>query len=158
MEVADSFFVVFFASFFFCAVFLDTYGLGLGFWPPQQVVHILQQYCEILDPLFCSQKRWLQAMISIEAALYPGYCIAAIAAIRNGLEHTSDAFAAATVVFATMNVYSVAVILTEAFFGSSMYRPPVPSLYLALHLPFVFLPTSFATRVWAKRKPAGKVL
>lgn len=156
MEPVDNIFTGFFVTSFACAVFIDSYGFGLEFWPPPQIGGALEWYCATLDPLFCSRQRWLQAMLAIEAVLYPGYCIAAIIAIRRGLERASELFAAATVAYVTMNVYSVLLILAEAFLGKPQYRPPIPGLYVAFYLPFILMPVLFVLRLWSKRKPSGK--
>lgn len=153
MSVTDKFFFAFFLSNFFLATVLDSTGLKLSHWPPAPVKAAISAYCDMLDPLFCAGQRWLQTMLALEAIMYPPYIIATLFALLRGIGGTTDAYEIATVVWATMNAYSVVTIATEALVGDPRFRSPAPALFVAMYAPFVFLPLAFLWHVYSMRRP-----
>jgi hypothetical protein len=156
MVAVDVFFTGFFLTALALAVVIDTVGLNLTFWPPQPVQDALAVYCDALDPLFCSGRQWLATMLAVEALLYPWYILAALATLLGGgLDHASDGFEAATLVWATVNAYSVVIIVSEALAGDVAVRARSAPLYVAAYGPFFVTPIAFAVRVWTARRGAG---
>lgn len=156
MAAIDQFFMSFFVFDFFLATVIDSAGLGLESWPPIAVKNALGVYCDLIDPLFCAGQVWLQAMLAIEAVLYPPFIIAAIRALRSGLAQTSDAFEIAAVVWATMNVYSVMIIAAQALFGEAVHRTRRAYLFIASYISFVVIPILFCMHLYTARRKSIK--
>jgi hypothetical protein len=129
----------------------SRHGLAWPTWPPIPVKRILNEYCDFADPLFCSGLRWVQTMLVIEFTFYPAFCIAACASILRGVEGVSGGMAVAAVVFATVTSYSVVILAVESLFGDSGYKSPRPALWIIAYMPFMVIPSAFASRMWLRR-------
>jgi hypothetical protein len=95
-------------------------------------------------------------MLTVEVILYPIFCLMACRALRSGLQFASDRFAVVSVVFATVNAYSVLLLAAETLFGSDeAMRTKVVWTWVVVYAPFLFVPALFSRRVFLVRKAAA---
>ncbi|KAK4537219.1 hypothetical protein CDCA_CDCA11G3244 [Cyanidium caldarium] len=150
---------VFFSTFPFVTVLVDLSTLGIPNWPPAQLPllpRVLDWWTRTYDPLMARAPVWFRAMTTVEALLMPAYSVLALSALwRNSYPRT---LLVPTVVFATVCVYSVALLAAENVFGLGRTLRDVTLLpWLLGYLPYVVVPVLWTARVTRAIHNGGKV-